>query len=114
MKAKAHYDDYLGTSAADTSDGRVLDMYFEEKGGDLTRYKPIGTHFFLAHSNALKVSFLCIDSTVKSEEPYIVELTIKGVITYEEYFKWFRGLDVMFTKREYKELEISEILGIEN
>ena len=112
MKAFTKYNDFEGTSAADFEEREdTIKAFFQAQGGDINRFEPIGTSFYLAPKNSVGIKFFCVDKTKpQTDEPYIIQFDGKVAIPFNEYFRLFKSLTVVLVQETYKEYNVSESL----
>lgn len=119
MKAKAPYNDFVGTSAADNSDVHVnlkpLDSYLAKNGVNTDRYEAIGASFSTFYNSGFYTSIVCIDKNQSTfVNKHIVE--IKTDLSKKEFFGLFKVFSVTLTRNlhDYHDVEINDTVSIED
>ncbi|GAB4024074.1 hypothetical protein [Spirosoma koreense] len=109
MIAKTSFNDFVGTSAADFEDQeKTIEAFFREQGGDVTRFEPIGTSFYLASNNSVGIKFFCIDKWEShTDESNVLLIDGAHTIPFNEYFRMFKSLSVVLLREHYKDYEVT-------
>ena len=114
MKASVHYDDYVGTCAADIVDGLNLKDILIEWGVDTERFNPVGIHFFPLSKGMCSFSVLCEDK--KSIDGKIVKIMYAKEPGYsvQNVMNLFKMFEVILTKESMmsRELENEPVLYV--
>lgn len=110
IKASVQYDDFVGTSAADSSDFMRLEEFLKSKGLNTEKFMPIGVDFYSGYSEHLNVRFICEDT----ESNEIKTFGFEEKITRDEFFNLFKRFHVILTKKhvdiEGREMDDSTIM----
>jgi len=116
MQASVHYDDFVGTAAADISDHTDLNKHLKSRGFDTNRYESIGAKFYAIYSDSFSASIICIDKQKSTEEkPYIVAIKLEKEFSRDDFFELFKSFEVIVTLKETTETEIiDEIDSLRN
>lgn len=95
IKARAQYNDYIGTAAADGHDWTSLKDYLANKGVDIEKYIPIGVDFYSGEGGFIHIRFICKDKDVN--EKRLVTIGFEKEIDIKEFFAIFKRFNVIVT-----------------
>ncbi len=115
MKANAQYNDFTGTSAADSSDHLTLNDFLKSRNVDVVRYEPIGASFYHGYSDFFTAYIICIDNHKSDEnQPYLVNMHFEKELSATEFFNLFKRFHVIVTKKHagYNNSTINEEIAI--
>lgn len=117
MKANVQYNDYVGSSAADISDNKTLNMFLESRGVCTDRYDAIGTKFYTCYNDFFYATIICKYKKLSTKhKKYIVSINFENEIKKNEFFDLFKRLNVILLKGfgGYDFLEIDKEISFSN
>ncbi len=106
MKASVQYNDFVGTAAADISDGQKLEDVLIEWGVDTERFTPVGISFFTGDSGHCHFSILCTDNTREDGKIVKVSYYKDSDFSIQNVMNMFKRFEVIVTTSFYSDREL--------
>ena len=112
MKAKVQYNDFVGTSAADISDGLKLEDVLTEGGVDTERFTPVGASFFAGDTGHCHFSILCTDATRDDDKIVKVSYYKDSNFSIQNVMNMFKRFEVIVTTEGHVEKELVDVPAV--
>ena len=117
MKADVQYNDFLGTSAADSNDFEKLNDFIKSRGVDINRFNAIGASFYSGYNEYFHASIICIDKEKSVDgKDYITKISFEDRFTKEDFFGLFKRLNVLLFSNDVDShsIEVDDTFTIDN